>query len=135
MTKLRNEIDKPDFSFETRQVVAGPQALIDEVARTKVNGEEDRYSHTDLWDFAANLDGSETLIAEMQPMISAKNPDLMNKITAQFADVRATINRFRDGDGYVTYTQVDAEQRKDLSNKIDALSASLSQVPGIVLGT
>ncbi|HCS59581.1 MAG TPA: peptidase M75 family protein [Gordonia polyisoprenivorans] len=135
VTKLRNEIDKPDFSFETRQFVAGPQALIDEVARTKVNGEEDRYSHTDLWDFAANLDGSETLIAEMQPMISAKNPDLMNKITAQFADVRATINRFRDGDGYVTYTQVDAEQRKDLSNKIDALSASLSQVPGIVLGT
>ncbi|NED69518.1 EfeM/EfeO family lipoprotein, partial [Streptomyces sp. SID10244] len=101
---------------------------------TKVGGEEDRYSHTDLWDFAANVDGAETLIAEMQPMISAKDQALMDKITAQFADVRTAINQYRDGDGYVTYTQVTEEQRKDLSNKIDALSASLSQVPGLVLG-
>ncbi|WAC54598.1 iron uptake system protein EfeO [Gordonia sp. SL306] len=134
VNKLKTEVNKPDFTFETRQFVQGPQALIDEIAATKVGGEEDRYSHTDLWDFAANVDGAETLIAEMQPMISAKDQALMDKITAQFADVRTAINQYRDGDGYVTYTQVTAEQRKDLSNKIDALSASLSQVPGLVLG-
>lgn len=134
VAKLKDEVNKPDFTFETRQFVHGPQALIDEIAATKVGGEEDRYSHTDLWDFAANVDGAETLIAEMQPMISAKNPALMDKITAQFADVRTAINQFRQGDGYVSYTTVTAEQRKDLSNKIDALSATLSQVPGLVLG-
>ncbi|MYR06365.1 peptidase M75 family protein [Gordonia sp. SID5947] len=134
VNNLKTEVDKPDFNFETRQFVQGPQALIDEIAATKVGGEEDRYSHTDLWDFAANVDGAETLIAEMQPMISAKDQPLMDKITAQFADVRTAINQYRDGDGYVTYTQVTEEQRKDLSNKIDALSASLSQVPGLVLG-
>ncbi|NMO03646.1 peptidase M75 family protein [Gordonia sp. TBRC 11910] len=134
VTKLHVEITKPTFTFESRQFVHGPQALIDEIARTKVGGEEDRYSHTDLWDFAANVDGAETLIAEMQPTISAKNPTLMNKITAQFADVRTSIDKFRDGDGYVSYTTVTPEQRKDLSNKIDALSSTLSQVPGLVLG-
>ncbi|ATD70135.1 MULTISPECIES: iron uptake system protein EfeO [Gordonia] len=133
VTKLRDEVSKPDFEFETLSFVKGPQALIDEVAATKVDGEEDRYSHTDLWDFAGNLDGSETAIATLQPIISAKNPALMDKITAQFATVRTSVNSYREGDGYVSYTEVTPEQRKELSNQIDALSATLSQVPGIVL--
>ncbi|MAU80799.1 iron uptake system protein EfeO [Gordonia sp. Z-3] len=133
INSLKDEVDKPDFTFETRQFVQGPQALIDEIAATKVGGEEDRYSHTDLWDFAANVDGAETLIAEMQPIISAKDQALMDRITAQFADVRTAIDQYREGDGYVTYTQVSDAERKELSNKIDALSATLSQVPGLVL--
>lgn len=130
---LQTEVTKPDFEFETRSFVQGPQALIDEIAATKVGGEEDRYSHTDLWDFAANVDGAETLIAEMQPIISAKDPALMDKITAQFADVRSAIDTLREGDGYVSYDTVPEPTRKQLSDKIDALSATLSQVPGIVM--
>ncbi|MFG1794483.1 iron uptake system protein EfeO [Nocardia sp. NPDC049149] len=133
-TALRDEVSKPDFTFETQSFVKGPQALVDEVAATKVGGEEDRYSRTDLWDFAANIDGSETLIAELQPMITAKNAALMDKITAQFQAVRDSINKYRQGDGYVSYDTVTALQRKEMSDKIDALSASLSQVPALVLG-
>ncbi len=133
VTRLRDSVSKPDFEFETLSFVKGPQALIDEVAATKVDGEEDRYSHTDLWDIAANLDGSETAIATMQPIISAKNPALMDKITAQFTTARDSVNRYRDGHGYVSYIEVTPEQRKELSTQIDALSATLSQVPGIVL--
>ena len=133
VTTLREEVNKPDFEFETLSFVKGPQALIDEVAATKVEGEEDRYSHTDLWDIAANIDGSETAIATMQPIISAKNPALMDKITAQFQTVRDTVNSYREGDGYESYTKVTPDQRKELSNQIDALSATLSQVPGLVL--
>jgi iron uptake system component EfeO len=130
---LQTEVNKPDFQFETRSFVQGPQALVDEIAATKVGGEEDRYSHTDLWDFAANIDGAETLIAEMAPIISAKDPALMDKITAQFADVRAGIDALRQGDGFVSYDTVPEATRKELSDKIDALSATLSQVPGIVM--
>ncbi|GAA4665717.1 iron uptake system protein EfeO [Gordonia humi] len=130
---LQTEVNKPDFEFETQSFVQGPQALVDEIAATKVGGEEDRYSHTDLFDFAANIDGAETLIAEMQPMISKASPELMDKITAQFEAVRTGIDALREGDGYKSYDQVDEATRKSLSDKIDALSASLSQVPGIVL--
>ncbi|MFI5781973.1 iron uptake system protein EfeO [Nocardia sp. NPDC051570] len=134
VTALKTEVGKPDFVFETQSFVKGAQALIDEIARTKVRGEEDRYSRTDLWDFAANIDGSETLIAELQPMITAKDPKLMDKITAQFQAVRDGINQFRGGDGYASYKTVTDDQRKALSDKIDVLSSSLSQVPGLVLG-
>ncbi len=132
---LETEVNKPDFDFETRSFVQGPQALIDEVAKTKVGGEEDRYSHTDLWDFAANLDGAETLIANLQPMIATRDGKLMDKITAQFADVRSVIEPLRSGDGYVDYSTVPEDVRKQISDKIDALSATLSQVPGLVLDT
>ncbi|MBR7190895.1 iron uptake system protein EfeO [Gordonia sp. SCSIO 19800] len=133
VTKLRDEVNAPGFEFETGSFVKGPQALIDEVAATKIDGEEDRYSHTDLWDFAGNLDGSETAIATLQPIIAAKDPQLMDTITAQFATVRDSVNTYRSGDGYVSYTEVSADRRKAMSNQIDALSATLSQVPGIVL--
>lgn len=133
VTKLRDEVNAPGFEFETGSFVKGPQALIDEVAATKIDGEEDRYSHTDLWDFAGNLDGSETAIATLQPIIAAKDPKLMDTITAQFATVRDSVNTYRSGDGYVSYTEVSADRRKAMSNQIDALSATLSQVPGIVL--
>lgn len=133
VTALQTEVNKPDFEFDTRMFVQGPQALIDEIAATKVGGEEDRYSHTDLWDFAANIDGAEVLIAEMQPIISAKDQGLMDKITQQFADVRTAINALREGDGYVSYDTVPEATRRELSAKIDALSATLSQVPGIVM--
>ena len=130
---LQSEVNDPGFTFETEMFVRGPQMLIDEIAATKVQGEEDRYSHTDLWDFAANLDGAETLIAEMEPIIASRDQALMDKITEQFAAVRQAIEALRDGDGYVSYDTVPAETRQDLSNKIDALSATLSQVPGLVL--
>jgi iron uptake system component EfeO len=133
VNSLKTEVDKPDFVFETGSFVKGPQALIDEVAATKVGGEEDRYSHTDLWDFAANVDGSETLIAAMEPIISAKNPELMDKITEQFAAVRASIEKYQTADGYQSYDQVPEEARKAFSDQIDALSQSLSLVPGLVM--
>ena len=42
-------------------LIVGAAELIEEVSTGKITGEEDRYSHTDLWDFAANVDGSEKL--------------------------------------------------------------------------
>ncbi|QKT06536.1 cupredoxin domain-containing protein [Gordonia sp. X0973] len=131
---LKAEVDKPDFKFDTQLFVNGPKALIDEIAKTKVHGEEDRYSHTDLWDFAANVEGSQRLIGELQPIIEKRDANLMKEITAQFDTINAAIDKLRDGSGYLSYDKVDEATRKDLSTKIDALSATLSKVPAVVLG-
>ena len=134
VTTLRDEVAGDDFVFETRAYVAGPQALVDEVAATKVDGEEDRYSHTDLWDFAANIEGSQRLITDMAPIIEGKEPEMMGEINDRFEDVAAAIDTYREGEGYKDYSEVSADERRELSDKIDALSASLSEVPGVVLG-
>ena len=59
------------------QLANGSKALLDEVAVGKITGEEDRYSHTDLWDFRANVDGSQAAIASLRPVLEERDPDLV----------------------------------------------------------
>ena len=50
----------------------GAKSLLDEVAKSKVTGEEERYSHIDLVDFAANVDGSKYAYTELRPCCSSR---------------------------------------------------------------
>ena len=52
-------------------VATGAAELIEEVSEGKITGEEDRYSKTDLWDFDANLQGSQAAIDKLSPALGA----------------------------------------------------------------
>ncbi len=54
------------------QLANGAKELLDEVASGKITGEEDRYSHTDLWDFAANLEGSKAAVSALRPALQQR---------------------------------------------------------------
>ncbi len=54
--QLRTQIDT--VQLEPAQIANGAVELLNEMSTSKITGEEDRYSHTDLSDFAANLAGS-----------------------------------------------------------------------------
>ena len=47
-------------------VSTGAAELIEEVSEGKITGEEDRYSKTDLWDFDANLQGSQAAVEQAE---------------------------------------------------------------------
>ena len=47
-------VKAPDWSIDSTRIAGGAQGLLDEVAASKISGEEDIFSHTDLWDFNAN---------------------------------------------------------------------------------
>ena len=55
------------------QLANGAKDLLDEVATGKITGEEDRYSHTDLWDFNANVEGSKAAIAALRPVLEERD--------------------------------------------------------------
>ncbi|NUQ90840.1 MAG: peptidase M75, partial [Glycomyces artemisiae] len=74
------------------QLANGAKELLDEIATGKITGEEDRYSHTDLWDFAANLEGSEAAVASMRPVLEARDPDLVAELDEQFAAALAALD-------------------------------------------
>ena len=46
------------LTFTVDQIGNGAKSLLDEVATGKVTGEEEIWSHTDLYDFQANVDGA-----------------------------------------------------------------------------
>jgi iron uptake system component EfeO len=93
---------------------------------------EDIFSHTDPWDFYANIQGSQIAVASVRPILDERNADLGKRVDTRFADVEALLTTYRQGDGFVLYDTVTEPQRQELSRAIDTLSAEVSQVQGAI---
>ncbi|MGY1803171.1 iron uptake system protein EfeO [Blastococcus sp. SYSU D00922] len=119
-------------TLEPLQLANGAKALLDEVATGKITGEEDRYSHTDLWDFAANLEGSQAAVQALRPYLEEADADLVAEIDERFAATEAELEQYRAGDGWMLHDQLTQEQLKGLSDSITALTESVSQVAAVV---
>jgi iron uptake system component EfeO len=112
-----------------KAMVLGARALVSEVAQRKVSGEEDRYSHTDLWDFAANLDGAQSVFRTLTPVLRAKDNVLYNSLLRGFGSAVATLTRYRSPSGaYKPYTVVPAADRQRITAQFGALAADLAKV-------
>ncbi|MCW0211987.1 MAG: EfeM/EfeO family lipoprotein [Pseudonocardia sp.] len=120
------------LEFTPVQLANGAKELLDEVATGKIEGEEDRYSHTDLWDFKANIDGSQGAIAALRPVIDDKDPQLGPTLDQRFAAVDALLDKYREGDGYKSYLTLTEEDKKSMAAAVDALGEPISQVAGVV---
>lgn len=131
--RLEREVD--DVKLQASDPVFGAVELLNEVSATKITGEEERYSHTDLYDIAANVEGAEVAFDFVKPVVREQDPELVREIEARFEDVEREIEPYRRGDGWVSYEKVDGEQRRELSQKIDALAEPLSGVGRVLTGS
>jgi iron uptake system component EfeO len=113
------------------QLANGAKELLDEVATGKVTGEEDRYSHTDLWDFQANVEGSQAAIQALRPALQQRDAALVTTLDTNFKAVFAALDRYRSGDGFKPYQPTEAE-RKQLGTVVDALAEPVSKVAGVI---
>ncbi len=114
------------------QLGNGAKELLDEVATGKITGEEDRYSHTDLWDFAANLEGSKAAVAALRPIIDERDPELGKTLDEKFAAAEDTLAKHRDGDGWKPHDELSKADLKELSDVINALAEPISKVSPLV---
>lgn len=119
-------------SINATTMANGANELLDEVATGKITGEEDTFSHTDLSDFKANIDGAQKVFELFKPVVQAKDPVLAGDLTDEFAKVGKLLTKYEKGDGYVSYDTVGKAQRKELSDEINALGEPLSKLAGIV---
>jgi iron uptake system component EfeO len=120
-------------TYQPAQLANGATSLLDEVAKSKVTGEEDRYSHTDTSDFAANVAGSYEAFVLVKPLLAAKNAALATTIDADFKTVQKSLGEHKTGTGFALYSTVDASARKKLAQQVDALAEPLSQVAALVV--
>jgi iron uptake system component EfeO len=112
----------------------GAKELLDEVATGKVTGEEEAFSHTDLWDFAANLEGAKKAYQLLRAVAADADSTLVTTLDSAFASVSSELASYRVGDGFVSYETVSESQRKALAAHVDALSEPLSKLTATVLG-
>ncbi|MBN3871896.1 iron uptake system protein EfeO [Nostoc sp. JL33] len=119
------------LTIEPKNMVGGAADLIEEVSKTKISGEEDRYSHTDLWDFSANVDGSQKIVELLRPVIQKANPELLARVDANFTKVDQGLAKYKTPDGgFATYDKVSETDKKDMKTAIAALAEDLSQLRG-----
>ncbi|MEU8801613.1 iron uptake system protein EfeO [Spirillospora sp. NPDC048819] len=113
----------------------GAKELLDEVATGKVTGEEERYSHTDLIDFHANVEGAKKAYDLLKPVVTEKEPALAKELDTQFAALFDLLGKYRDEDrpaGFVAYDTVGDDDRKKLSDGVNALAEPLSKLAAAV---
>ncbi|MFF5246501.1 iron uptake system protein EfeO [Streptosporangium sp. NPDC000095] len=110
----------------------GAKGLLDEVASGKITGEEDRYSHTDLWDFDANLQGSKAAVQALRPVLEERAPELVKTLDEKFAGAEAALGAHRKGDGWKLHTELSKDDLKKLSDAINALAEPISKIAAVV---
>tara|TARA_R110000751_G_scaffold75538_4_gene152182 strand:+ start:230 stop:1072 length:843 start_codon:yes stop_codon:yes gene_type:complete len=125
------------LTFPPETVVGGAAALMEEVAATKVSGEEDRYSRTDLWDFQGNVDGAKKIFELVKPLASKEDAAFVARVEDNFASMEATLSHYyvEEGNvesGFVTYDKVSDADRRALVGPVTVLAEELSTLRGLL---
>jgi len=132
VSNLREDVG--DLELEPADLVTGSVELLNEVSAGKITGEEDRYSHTDLYDINANVEGSEAAFEELKPEVAGEDLALANEVEEGFDGVHEELDQYRKGDGWVSYETLGEADRRALSQKVDALAEPLSRVGQVLEG-
>lgn len=126
---LSDRVSDPAFVLDAAQVGNGAKELLDEVAATKVTGEEDIWSGTDLWDIQANVDGARRAYESLKPIVAAKDPDLVATLDDRFGAVQSVLATHGNSqDGFVAYGTLSHDQVLELSRAVESLSEPLARL-------
>jgi iron uptake system component EfeO len=119
--------------YNPLEMATGATDLVNEAATSKISGEEERYSNTDLPDFKANVEGAMEVVNLLRPYLEHQDPELLTLISRRNAAVAALLSRYEahpgyDGTGYVEYSTVLSGQRRQLAAAVNALAEALSRL-------
>jgi iron uptake system component EfeO len=133
LADVKTIVEKSDsVQLSPLNLANGAKELLDEVATGKITGEEDAFSHTDLWDFAANLEGSRAAIAALRPVIEEKDAALAKTLEDKFTAAQAELDKHRNGDGWKFHNELSEAELKALADSINALAEPISRVAPLV---
>jgi iron uptake system component EfeO len=120
------------LTYKPEDLANGAAGLLEEVQSEKITGEEEAFSHLDLIDFAANVEGAQQAFAFLEPGLNKIDSGLTKQIRGQFTTVNDMLNAYKDPSapgGYVTYTpELRATDAAKLSQAIQALQDPLSKI-------
>jgi iron uptake system component EfeO len=125
------------IELQPAQLANGAVELMNEVSNSKITGEEDRYSHTDLSDFEGNLSGSRKAFVLLIPALKQTgNGKLAAEIEARFEEVQKSLDAYRRETplGFAYYGELTPQDKHKFAVEVDALAEPLSTVAAKVSG-
>ena len=136
--ELVNDIKELKAKIATIEVtpdlmVTGAIDLLNEVSTQKITGEEEVFSHTDLYDFRANIEGAQKIFELFRPKLEKKDAKLVTTLDTEFKAVNALLDKYMTDDKhYKLYTELKPEDTKALAEAVTKLGEPLSQM-GIIM--
>ena len=136
--QLINDIKELKAKIATVKVtpdimLTGAVDLLNEVATQKITGEEEVFSHTDLYDFRANIEGAEKIFELFKPLIEKKDAKLVKTLETEFKNVNGLLDKHMiDEKNYKSYTDLSEVDTKELAEAVTKLGEPLSQM-GVIL--
>jgi iron uptake system component EfeO len=127
--RLRTLVQTVDYTVP--QIANGATELLDEVAASKITGEEESWSHIDLLDFQGNVDGARAAFEALEPALRLRDAALAARIGTAFDAVDAALKPYRTGSGpedFRPYTALTKAQTTALAGVVDGLAEPLSKV-------
>jgi iron uptake system component EfeO len=122
----------PTLDYKPEDLANGAAGLLEEVQSNKITGEEEAYSHIDLVDLAANVEGARQAFAYLKPGLQKLDPTLTEQIAEQFDRTNTLMDGFRDADdlgGFATWdAATKAADANRISQQVQALQDPLSRL-------
>jgi iron uptake system component EfeO len=122
--------------LQAPQIADGAVGLLDEVSSSKITGEEDRYSHTDLADFQGNFSGAKEAFETIKPALAQRgDKQLIGNIDGRIAAVQDGLDRYKRHTplGFALYSQLTPKDRRTFAQEITALAEPMSLIAGKLL--
>ena len=131
---LYDKVYSPDFKVSLDDISNGAIGLLEEVATTKITGEEEAFSHTDLYDLQANVEGAKVAFESVRALAEKKDAATVKDIDSRFDSLQKKLDGYRKGDGFESYTTLDEKARKEMSDAVNALRRPLAKLTEVVVG-
>ncbi|MDH2445338.1 imelysin family protein [Amnibacterium sp. CER49] len=132
--QLVERVSAPSFPLSVDGISNGAIGLLDEIAASKVTGEEEVYSHTDLADFAANVEGAQVAYRAVRGLAEGQDAALVRTLDRRFAALEDALARYGSaGAGFRSYDSLSKSDVKALSDGVNAVSEPLSELTAAVL--
>lgn len=126
---LQGRVNAADFVIAPFEIGNGAKELLDELTTSKITGEEEVWSGTDLWDMQGNVDGAYAAYESLRPIVATTEPALVTELDAQFTTVNAILAKHGSvASGFVSYSDLTAADILELSRAVEALSEPLSRL-------
>jgi iron uptake system component EfeO len=123
---LRDSVKNEDIGI--LDIATGAKSLLSEIADSKMTGEEDIYSKTDVSDFAANVEGARKALSLLRPLVARQDTDIADRVDQAASKLSDELGRHRDSTGWKSYDKLTGRDKKELQRVLHALAELVSRI-------
>ena len=126
VTALKQRVH--DLQIPPEKLADSAAKLLNRAADSAAAGDEERYSHIDLVDFQADVEGSRKIVTLLRPLTEKANPDLAKSLDAAFDATLTKLASFKQQDSYQPYDRLNEADRTAIADQMRKLAAEITKL-------